>query len=128
MAVPGRLELPTFGLGNRCSIRLSYGTIEHFQYLSARAIPARYFLGTPLAHERDARAVRANRVAFLNPRPHGASSGIDLFAAYSHGTDLVPVVFAEVAARFDPPPELPRLSNRLDHRTGTNHERNGSIK
>src|SRR6185295_4231937 len=26
MAVPGRLELPTFGLGNRCSIRLSYGT------------------------------------------------------------------------------------------------------
>jgi endonuclease YncB( thermonuclease family) len=27
MAVPGRLELPTFGLGNRCSIRLSYGTV-----------------------------------------------------------------------------------------------------
>jgi hypothetical protein len=27
LAVPGRLELPTFGLGNRCSIRLSYGTI-----------------------------------------------------------------------------------------------------
>jgi hypothetical protein len=27
VAVPGRLELPTFGLGNRCSIRLSYGTI-----------------------------------------------------------------------------------------------------
>ena len=26
MAVPGRLELPTFGLGNRCSIQLSYGT------------------------------------------------------------------------------------------------------
>ena len=26
LAVPGRLELPTFGLGNRCSIRLSYGT------------------------------------------------------------------------------------------------------
>lgn len=29
MAVPGRLELPTFGLGNRCSIRLSYGTIGY---------------------------------------------------------------------------------------------------
>jgi hypothetical protein len=26
MAVPTRLELVTFGLGNRCSIRLSYGT------------------------------------------------------------------------------------------------------
>jgi hypothetical protein len=26
MAVPARLELATFGLGNRCSIRLSYGT------------------------------------------------------------------------------------------------------
>ena len=28
MAVPARLELATFGLGNRCSIRLSYGTVE----------------------------------------------------------------------------------------------------
>ena len=26
MAVPAKLELATFGLGNRCSIRLSYGT------------------------------------------------------------------------------------------------------
>jgi hypothetical protein len=26
MAVPARLERATFGLGNRCSIRLSYGT------------------------------------------------------------------------------------------------------
>jgi hypothetical protein len=28
LAVPARLELATFGLGNRCSIRLSYGTVE----------------------------------------------------------------------------------------------------
>jgi hypothetical protein len=27
MAIPGRLELPTYGLGNRRSIRLSYGTV-----------------------------------------------------------------------------------------------------
>ena len=26
LAIPGRLELPTFGLGNRCSVLLSYGT------------------------------------------------------------------------------------------------------
>lgn len=29
MAIPGRLELPTYGLGNRRSIRLSYGTTAH---------------------------------------------------------------------------------------------------
>jgi hypothetical protein len=28
LAVPARLELATFGLGNRCSILLSYGTNE----------------------------------------------------------------------------------------------------
>ena len=28
LAVPAKLELATFGLGNRCSIRLSYGTNE----------------------------------------------------------------------------------------------------
>lgn len=27
MAIPGRLELPTYGLGNHRSIRLSYGTL-----------------------------------------------------------------------------------------------------
>src|SRR5579863_6445081 len=45
MAVPGRLELPTFGLGNRCSIRLSYGTWGAFA--SARARP---LAGRPLYH------------------------------------------------------------------------------
>jgi hypothetical protein len=28
MVAPGRVELPTFGLGNRCSIHLSYGAIR----------------------------------------------------------------------------------------------------
>ncbi len=27
MVAPGRFELPTSGLGNRCSIQLSYGAI-----------------------------------------------------------------------------------------------------
>jgi hypothetical protein len=36
LAVSARLELATFGLGNRCSIRLSCGTRKHFIGLAAR--------------------------------------------------------------------------------------------
>jgi hypothetical protein len=28
LAIPGRLELPTYGLGNRRSVQLSYGTAQ----------------------------------------------------------------------------------------------------
>jgi hypothetical protein len=37
MVTPGRFELPTNGLGNRCSIHLSYGaTIRRdFQFITA---------------------------------------------------------------------------------------------
>jgi hypothetical protein len=44
MAVPARLELATFGLGNRCSIRLSYGTGEAFpraHHIAAGSAPSR---------------------------------------------------------------------------------------
>jgi hypothetical protein len=39
MGAPGRVELPTNGLGNRCSIHLSYGAVR----------PASQ-LATPLSH------------------------------------------------------------------------------
>ena len=32
MVAPGRVELPTFGLGNRCSIHLSYGATPDLSY------------------------------------------------------------------------------------------------
>ena len=33
MVAPGRVELPTFGLGNRCSIHLSYGAVLTKQHI-----------------------------------------------------------------------------------------------
>ena len=32
MVAPGRVELPTFGLGNRCSIQLSYGATTTWRH------------------------------------------------------------------------------------------------
>jgi hypothetical protein len=39
LAVPARLERATFGLGNRCSIRLSYGTkpLKRLPYFAFRS-------------------------------------------------------------------------------------------
>jgi hypothetical protein len=38
MVAPGRVELPTFGLGNRCSIHLSYGAGANSPIISRRFI------------------------------------------------------------------------------------------
>ena len=39
LAIPGRLELPTYGLGNRRSIRLSYGTGEPHRAMQCPEMP-----------------------------------------------------------------------------------------
>ena len=41
MEAPGRVELPTNGLGNRCSIHLSYGAMELILLNSAGQGPGR---------------------------------------------------------------------------------------
>jgi hypothetical protein len=41
LAVPARLERATFGLGNRCSILLSYGTCEEFRVGTVFGCPFR---------------------------------------------------------------------------------------
>ena len=47
MAVPTRLELVTFGLGNRCSIRLSYGTRDANFIVKAGILKVPVMLWTP---------------------------------------------------------------------------------
>jgi hypothetical protein len=47
MAVPTRLELVTFGLGNRCSIRLSYGTRDASFIVKGGILKVPVMLRTP---------------------------------------------------------------------------------
>ena len=38
VVAPGRVELPTFGLGNRCSIHLSYGADADSNHLEIQQL------------------------------------------------------------------------------------------
>src|SRR5271168_2374209 len=73
MAVPGRLELPTFGLGNRCSIRLSYGT-------SSGAGVFRYSIRDLTGYSIAAK-VRTWAAGMTNPRSHARATGWAIAAA-----------------------------------------------
>jgi hypothetical protein len=75
LAIPGRLELPTYGLGNRRSIRLSYGTECHSRTAVAVMRPpyqSRGPLATPL--------LRARAVISPSSGPDAGKTTVDLAA------------------------------------------------
>ena len=84
MVAPGRVELPTFGLGNRCSIHLSYGAMAT-ETLSHVNLPTQ--LSARIVMLKNRPSIEG---AFLSSRLHGIAFQIERHASMDRGTTMGP--------------------------------------
>ena len=97
MAIPGRLELPTYGLGNRRSVQLSYGTVlillanfSRWCRSSDASRAAGHFLaesGSPI----QAHVIPSRWRAGLRPDPEARALGVFRSPQLDRGVDTDPV-------------------------------------
>ena len=100
VVAPGRVELPTFGLGNRCSIHLSYGAkVKLAHYLMA--IYGHKDGGRRLSSARDP-SLRLKNGCAQDDAPGRDSNGSGLWGQFVQSE----VEFQHVDSRFAEEPQV----------------------